>query len=85
MVKLWGTELWTNKFCRGEELSPFLRIMGTKDPKIGFNLLIGMFGLSICLGVVGRGETDVVFKDTGELSSKGRGKLWASIRDDGVI
>ena len=59
--------------------------MGAKDPKIGFNLLIGSFGLSICLGVVGRGEMDVVFKDMGKFSSKGRGKLWASVGDDGVI
>ena len=59
--------------------------MGAKDPKIGFNLLIGSFGLSIHLGMVGRGETNVVFKDTGKFTSKGRGKLRASVRDDGVI
>ena len=74
-----------SKFGRGEELSPFLKIMGTEDLKIGFNLLIGSFGLSIRLGVVGRGETDVVFKDTGKLSSESRSKLWASVGDDGVI
>ena len=74
-----------DKFGRGEELSPFLRIMGAEDPKIGFNFLIGLFSLSIHLGVVGRGETNVVFENMGKLASEGRGKLWASIRDDGVI
>ena len=74
-----------NIFGRGEELSPFPRIMGTEALKIGFNLLIGSFGLSIHLGVVGRGEMDVVFKDMGKFTSKGRGKLWASVGDGGVI
>ena len=74
-----------DEFGRSEELSPFLRIMGTEDLKIGFNLLIGSFSLAIRLGVIGRGETDVIFKDVGKFASKGRGKLWASIRDDGVI
>ena len=74
-----------DKFGRGEELGPFPRIMGAEDPKIGFNLLIGSFGLSVRLGVVGRGETNVIFKDTGEFTSKGRGKLRASVGDDGVV
>ena len=74
-----------DKFSRGEELSPFPRIMGAEDPKIGFNLLIGSFGLSICLGVVGRGELNVVFKDTGKFTSEGQGKLRTSVRDDGVV
>ena len=66
-------------------MGPFPRIMGAEDPKIGFNFLIGSFGLSICLGVVGRGEANVIFKDMGKFMSKGRGKLWASVGDDGVI
>ena len=74
-----------DKFCRGEELSPFPRVMSAEDPEIGFNLLIGSFGLSVSLGVVGRGEANVVFKDVGEFTSKGRGKLRASVGDDGVI
>ena len=59
--------------------------MGTEDPKIGFNFLIGSFSLPIRLGVVGRGEADIVFKNTGEFVSEGRGKLWASVGDDGVV
>ena len=64
-----------DKFGQSEELSPFPRVMGAEDPKIGFNLLIGSFSLSIHLGVVGRGETNVIFKDMGKFASKGRGKL----------
>ena len=74
-----------DKFSQGEELSPFPRIVGAEDLKIGFNLLIGSFGLSISLGMVGRGEADIIFKDAGKFASKGRGKLWASVRDDGII
>ena len=59
--------------------------MGAEDLKIGFNLLIGSFSLSVRLGVVGRGEMNVVFKDMGKFTSKGRGKLRASVRDDGVV
>ena len=74
-----------DKFCRGEELSPFSRVVSAEDPEIGFNLLIGSFGLSVSLGVVGRGEANVVFKDAGKFTSKGRGKLRASVGDDGVV
>ena len=74
-----------DEFGRGEEFSPFPRITGTEDPKIGFNFLIGLFGLPISLGVVSRGEADIIFKNTGEFASKGRGKLWAPVGDDGVI
>ena len=74
-----------DKFCQGEESSPFPRVVSAEDPEIGFNLLIGSFGLSVSLGVVGRGEANVVFKDVGEFMSKGRGKLRASVGDNGVI
>ena len=74
-----------DKFCRSEESSPFTRVVSAEDPEIGFNFLIGSFGLPISLGVVSRGEVDIVFKNMGEFTSEGRGKLWASVRDDGVI
>ena len=31
--------------------------------------------------MIGGGEGDVILKEAGEISSKGRGKLWSSIRD----
>ena len=74
-----------DKFGRGEEVSPFLRIMDAEDPKIGFHFLIGSFSLSISLGVIGGGEANVIFEDAGKFASEGRGKLGASVGDDGVI
>ena len=74
-----------DEFGRSEELGLFLGIIGTKYPKIGFNLLIGSFSLSISLGVISSGEVDIVFKDTSKFLNKGRGELRASIRDDGVM
>jgi hypothetical protein len=40
----------------GKIFRPFVRIVGTEDPKIGFNFLIGLFGLSICLWMIGHGK-----------------------------
>ena len=47
-----------DKFCRGDEPSPFPRVVSAEDLEIGFNLLIGSFGLTVSLGVVGRGEAN---------------------------
>ena len=74
-----------DKFCRSEESSPFPRVVGAEDPEIGFNLLIGPFGLPVSLGMVSREEVNVVFKDASKFTSKGRGKLRASVGDDGVV
>ena len=43
------------KFCRGEILYPFSWVVGTEYTKISFQLLIGLFGLSISLRGVGSG------------------------------
>ena len=51
------------EFCRGKELYPFGRVVGTKDAEIGFEFLIGSFRLSIGLGMIGSGESYVVFKE----------------------
>ena len=48
------------KLSSGEEVRPFLRVIGTEDVKICFNLLIGPFCLSICLRVICSGEFDIV-------------------------
>ena len=47
-----------------KEVSPFPRIVGTEVTEISFNLLVGWFGLSICLGVVCGGEFDIVLEET---------------------
>ena len=51
------------EFGRGEELHPFGRIIGAEDAEIGLKLLIGSFGLSIGLRMVGSGESYVVVEE----------------------
>ena len=43
------------EFGRGKELGPLVRIIGTKDTEISFYFLIGSFGLSVGLGMIGSG------------------------------
>ena len=50
------------KLSGGNEVCPFLRVVGTEDAKISFNFLIGSFHLSICLGVISGGEFDVILE-----------------------
>ena len=68
-----------------KELGPQGQIIGTKDPKIYFKFLIGLFSLSIGLRVVYCGESYVVFEEVSKFPSKGRGKLGTTIRDDCVV
>ena len=69
------------KLSGRKEIRPFLQVVGTKDAEVSFNLLIGLLGLSICLGLVCSGEFDVVLEETCQFPGKGRGKLWASVQD----
>ena len=62
-----------------------MRVVGTEDAEIGFEFLIGLFGLPIGLRVVGGGKFDVVFQETGKLSCECRGELGTTIRDNGVM
>ena len=73
------------EFCQGKELYPFSQVVGAKDVEISFELLIGLFGLSISLRVVGGGEADIIFEETSEFLSKGRSELRASVRDESVM
>ena len=50
------------KLSGGKEVCPFLWVIGTEDAEISFDLLVGSFSLSICLGVVHGGEFDVVLE-----------------------
>ena len=52
------------KLSSGEEVHPFLRVVGTENAKICFNLLIGLFCLSICLRVICGGEFDIIVKES---------------------
>ena len=52
------------KLSSRKEVHPFLRVVGTEDAKICFNLLIGPFGLSICLRVICGGELDIIVEES---------------------
>ena len=45
-----------------------MRVVGIEDVEIGFKFLIGSFGLSVSLRVVGSGEFDIIFQETGKFS-----------------
>ena len=56
------------EFCSREEVRPTLGVVGTKDVEIGFDLLVCLFSLSIHLGVVSSGKSDIVFEEPSEFS-----------------
>ena len=60
---MWGRVVL--KFGSGEEVKPGFGVVGTKDAEVCFYFLIGAFRLSISLGVVGSGESDVILEESG--------------------
>ena len=58
---MWGRVMV--EFCGGEELHPFSWVIGAEYAEIGFEFLIGLFSLSVCLRVVGGGESYVVVEE----------------------
>ena len=73
------------EFSGRKEFWPASGIVGTKYLKIGFDFLIGSFGLSVGLWVIGGGESDVVLEESSEFSSQGRGELRASIQYNSIM
>ena len=59
------------KLSCDKEVGPGLGIVGAEDPKVGFDFLVGSFGLSIGLRVIGSGESDVIVEKMDEFSGKG--------------
>ena len=53
-----------------KELGPLVRVIGTEDTEISFYFLVGWFGLSVGLWVVGSGKTNIIFKESGQFSGK---------------
>ena len=51
------------KLSGGKEVHPFPRVVGTRDAKICYNLLIGLFCLTICLRVICGGEFDIIVEE----------------------
>ena len=58
---VWGRVMV--EFSGGEELCPFSRVIGAEDMEIGLEFLIGSFGLSVGLRVVGSGESYIVIEE----------------------
>ena len=52
------------KLSSGEEVHPFLRVVGAEYVKVCFDLLIGSFRLSICLRVICGGEFDIIVEES---------------------
>ena len=52
------------KLSGGKEVHPFPRVIGTEDAKICFNLLIGLFRLSISLRMICDGEFDIIVEES---------------------
>ena len=53
------------KFGGGEEVKPSFGVVGAKDVEVRLYFLVGAFRLSVRLGVVGSGESDVVSEKPG--------------------
>ena len=62
-----------------------MRVVGAEDAEISFEFLIGSFGLSVSLRVVGGRKFDVIFQETSKLSCECGGELGTTIRDNGVM
>ena len=62
-----------------------MRVIGTENTEISFYFLIGSFSLSVSLRMVGSGEADIVFKDSGKFLSECRGELWSSVGDESIV
>ena len=60
---VWGRVVL--KFGGGKEVKSRFGVVGAKDTKICFYFLVGAFRLSVSLGVVGSGESDVVLEESG--------------------
>ena len=73
------------EFGHGKEFGPFSRVSMAEDPKVSFEFLVYMFGFSVGLWMVGGGEGEVVFEESGEFPGKGGGELWSSIRDASIM
>ena len=73
------------EFGSREELCPWCGVIGTKDTKISLKFLIGSFNLTISLGVIGSGQSNVIFQKISQFSCKDRSELRTLIRDECVI
>ena len=73
------------KFGGCKELGPLMWVVGTEDAEIGFNFLIGSFGLSVGLRMIRGRKSNVIFEDPGKFLSEHRSELWSSVRDESIV
>ena len=69
----------------GDLISLGAWIGSAEDQKVCFNLLVDMFCFTVGLGMIGSGEGEIIIQEFSKLLGKGRGELWAMIRDDFVV
>ena len=50
------------EFGCSKEFQPFLGVIGAEDSEIGLDFLVGLFGLPICLRVVGSRKANIIVK-----------------------
>jgi len=75
----------TQELSHQQKVCPFHGLTLAKDPEVGLQFLVDLFGLAIGLRMVGSGEGDIIFKKVSQLLCKGRGKLWTMVRDYFVV
>ena len=73
------------EFCRGKELCPFSRVVGTEDAEISLKFLISSLSLTISLRVISSGKVNIILEETSEFFGKGRSKLRATVGDESVV
>ena len=73
------------EFRKRKELGPLMGVTGAEDTKVGFDFLIGSFGLSISLRMVCSGESNVIFEDSGKFFGERRGELGSSVRNESIV
>jgi hypothetical protein len=49
-----------DEFSRRQEFGPIMGLIGTKDPQIGLDFLIGSFSLTVGLRMVSGREADII-------------------------
>ena len=73
------------EFGSREEVRPALGVVGAEDVEVGFNFLVCLFGLSVSLRVIGGGEPDIIFEESGKFPCECRGELRASVGDQCIM
>jgi hypothetical protein len=74
-----------DEFSKGEVLGPFSRGRTAIDAEVGFEFLVKMFSLSVCLWVIGGRQCDFVAQETSEFFCELRGELGTMIRDEFIM